>query len=200
MYRPHPTPGYQVAGQSCSEFGRRLPSSHWSLVDRYRRRGHGPSHLQCQNLLPTLLSWSPRRILLPSAHEGSSCLVSFEPIEQDQVQFRSKRKFCSVSKEWRGVSSRVHTLLDRPLAGSRLWRERGTSCVSVQSWCSLQTGVPGVAFLHVVHRYYLGLSCHSQCLCARLTKLECWAQWFCTENCKPMCSVQGLCTLPPVGK
>lgn len=36
-----------------------------SLVNRCRQKGRGPSHLGCQNLLATLLSQAPVRVLLP---------------------------------------------------------------------------------------------------------------------------------------
>ena len=68
-----------------SNFPKPPPISHWSwAILKPIGEVHGLYHLGHWNWFHTLSSW---------AQQGSPCLVSFKPIEQDYIQFRSKGKF-----------------------------------------------------------------------------------------------------------
>ena len=60
------------------------------------------SNLQSVIILPVLLRHS---------QQGSSSLVLLMPIEQGQAGFRSKGKFYSLIKEWRGQASSLEHML-----------------------------------------------------------------------------------------
>lgn len=127
-------------------------SSHQSLVDRYRQKGHYLSSLHGhQNLLLTFLNWVPTRVFLPRVvHVNRTRLSSIQ----------RKFNFYSLVKEWRGATHSLEYMVS--LKGGWwgcciqfLLAERGQSSCRLDIavlLMALQIKVPGAAFLYTVHQ------------------------------------------------
>ena len=110
-------------------------------MNRCRQKGHGPSHLGCQNLLATLLSQASVRVLLPSVtHSNRRNLHLIEKQRKalycDQRMERCElllQGACSPERSSAGLLYRVLVSRDR----------RCSLKIVVQLCClRLQIGVP----------------------------------------------------------
>ena len=95
-------------------------------------------------------------LTLPSqAPQGSSCLVPLSPIEQDQVQFRSKG-WSKNGEMW------AHAL--EQMLSQKGWRQGCFIGISgaERGRCSHRAGK---ASMHMAHYHHLELQCCVQCFC-----------------------------------
>ena len=135
--------------------------------------------------------------------QGALCQASFEPMERGRVKLRSRGKFQSLTKEWRGGSAcfKVHVLPKSPLM-ELLYRvlisgeRRGMEFLLVIAPDCI---APGTASLHMSCHHHLELSC-----CAVFMhiapELKCKGQPLPTRNSGVKFWVQGLHTWYPVIK